>query len=182
MAIKAAIFFSLLNPMYWFFAFITGQVQNSFHSPDLILMTLGGASWAIIAFLIAEMLARERGYFIVWYLAFFLGGILTIIWFVITSEIIARKMVKEKVTGERLANPIEKTSDRVEMAFEIYTPKRLKEFEIQDLVDNNLFDEAIHKASTRLEFFRQREELDIAKKYESLVKWLEHTRKVHYEK
>ncbi|MCX6647381.1 MAG: hypothetical protein NTY09_13640 [bacterium] len=84
-----------------------------------------------------------------------------------------------KIRSEKMVKTIETTADRVAETFEVYTPKRLKEFEIQDYVDEHKYDEAIWRANVKLNFYLNRQENTEVEKYQSLINWLEHSRQVY---
>lgn len=178
MAIKIAEILMCLNPLYWIFTGISLFIPGHTDALHFLTMALGGAAWGIASFMLTEIAIKIRGFFIVWYLSFFFGGIVTVIWFY-TADFLARRKTMVKIRSEKMVKTIETTADRVAETFEVYTPKRLKEFEIQDYVDEHKYDEAIWRANVKLNFYLNRQENTEVEKYQSLINWLEHSRQVY---
>jgi hypothetical protein len=180
MAIKIAELLMSLNPLYWIFSGISLFIPAHPEVLKFLTIALGGAAWGIISFTLAELSSKERGYFIVWYLLFFFGGIVTVIWFY-TADFLVRRKTMVMIRSQKMVKTIETTADRVAETFEVYTPKRLKEYEIQDYVNEHKYDEAIWRANVKLNFYLNRQKNSEVKKYQSLIKWLEHMKHVYKE-
>lgn len=83
--------------------------------------------------------------------------------------------------GRKLISTDMKASDLVGSAVNVFSPRQLKEFEIQDLVDANKFGEAIWRAEVKLRDFQEKRDFEAAEKYENLIGWIKHTAKRYEE-
>lgn len=179
MAGKIAIIWSFLNPIFWIIDLFTGMHAIKYGSTNVFTMAMGGAIWGIISYFMAEYQSQKRGYLILWYLAFLVFGIITVIWTLFVDEFLTRRNIRRKIAADRIANSTPSLSDIVAGAVKVYSPKQIKEFGIQDLVDNHEYDRAISRVRIKLEFSEEEHDRENVKKYSALLKYIEHSRQVH---
>jgi hypothetical protein len=169
----------ILNPIYWVMGFIAGIVVGTGWVGGTLVMAMSGGAWAMISLLLADISSRDRGYFILWYLAYLFLGIIALLWFLYVMEFYATKRARKKVISERVMSPTPTHSDIVADAIKVYSPAQMKEFEIQDLVDDDKYDLAIVLAKCKLDHFEKLNDQKKIGEFKNLIGWLEHTKKLH---
>ncbi|MCK4719161.1 hypothetical protein KAU08_00805 [bacterium] len=167
----------MLNPLYWLFELGTGMFGNMPPRIHILNMTMGAAGWGIISFMIAEIPARKQGRFVLWYFTTLVFGVIPYLLYWFFDEYLGGKKRTRKVMGRKLISTDMKVSDLVGSAVNVFSPRQLREFEIQDLVDANKFYEAIRSADAKLRVFQEKRDFEAAEKYENLLGWIKHAQK-----
>jgi hypothetical protein len=138
------------------------------------------AAWAIVSYFLAEHASQRRGHMLVWYGVFFVFNIWAYIYFWYTEDR-SMQIRAENIRAEKIIEPRSGISSLVSSAVHVYSPTDLNEHYIQELFDQNRFDDAIQLTRNRVAQFKSAGDDESAAKYRSMIDWLDGAKKRYAE-
>jgi len=162
-----------LNPIYLLAHIIVLQYPGfGTWVARILFIVFSYAIWGIIAWLIAEHMAKKRGVTFLWFIVLLVFNI----WFYILYAIFDKLTSVDHsavARGAMMASDRNTPSSIVGSAIDSYSPAEYREFEIQDMADRGQIDEALSIARNRLEQANRAKDEPQAQKWASITRWLE---------
>jgi hypothetical protein len=164
---------AVINPLYWLAEWLI-QVQTlgnreALHLFGLIMVLV---LWCAVSVFTAELPARGRGNYLLWFLLFYILNVWAILgWW--AFETVSSNKTAKRAKGEAAVRTSATVSSIVSSAVGVYSPSDLKEHFIQSLIDKNMYDDAIQVARNRIEHYRSVNDLEQVDRYQSMLGWIE---------
>ena len=140
--------------------------------PHILNVILTSTAWVTVSFFLAERASQRRGHMIVWYVIFLIFNVWGYLFFLFIEARVL-KIRAEKHADDKKHRPGTGISNLVSSAVHVYDPRELKEQYIQDLVEQNRFDDAIQLTKNRVGYFEEEGDGENAEKYRSMIHWLQ---------
>jgi len=162
------------NPLYHLGRILI-QVMPAAAVGGIFFDIIFAAMWFIISYIIADISARENGYFIPKLFLFWVFNFWAIA-VVYYLEGRVRRLKASSGTSRRILESQMTSSSLVAGAVNIYTPADLGDHFIQTLVEEGRYTEAVDIARNRIDAYMDSNDREMASRYESLITWIENER------